>query len=117
MAAIRWTKDSILGFVNSHIVDYPTPVNLNYFWSFGSTAGICLVIQILTGVFLAMHYTPHVDFAFVRHEVSPFISVRSGISCVMLIFYLDMRLEQSKGMKLKGQCSHIFKRFEVKELE
>jgi len=51
MAAIRWTKDSILGFINSHIVDYPTPVNLNYFWSFGSTAGICLVIQILTGVF------------------------------------------------------------------
>ena len=31
MAAIRWTKDSILGFINSHIVDYPTPVNLNYF--------------------------------------------------------------------------------------
>ena len=54
MAAIRWTKDSILGFINSHIVDYPTPVNLNYFWRFGSTAGICLVIQILTGVFLAM---------------------------------------------------------------
>ena len=53
----------------------------------------------------------------VRHEVSPFISVRSGISYVMLIFYFDMRLEQSKGMKLKGQCSHVFKRFEVKELE
>jgi len=33
-------------------------------WSFGSTAGICLVIQILTGVFLAMHYTPHIDLAF-----------------------------------------------------
>ena len=32
MAAIRWTKDSILGFINSHIVDYPTPINLNYFW-------------------------------------------------------------------------------------
>jgi len=68
MAAIRWTKDSILGFINSHIVDYPTPVNLNYFWSFGSTAGICLVIQILTGVFLAMHYTPHVDLAFYSIE-------------------------------------------------
>merc|ERR1712078_356060 len=40
----------------------------NYFWSFGSTAGICLVIQILTGVFLAMHYTPHVDLAFYSVE-------------------------------------------------
>jgi len=33
-------------------------------WSFGSTAGFCLVIQILTGIFLAMHYTPHIDMAF-----------------------------------------------------
>ena len=42
----------------------PTPINLNYFWSFGSAAGICLIIQILTGIFLAMHYTPHIDLAF-----------------------------------------------------
>jgi len=68
MSSIRWTKDSILAFVDSHIVDYPTPINLNYFWSFGSTAGICLVIQIITGIFLAMHYTPHVDLAFYSVE-------------------------------------------------
>jgi len=60
----RWNKDPILSFVDSHIIDYPTPLNLNYMWSFGSTAGICLVIQIITGIFLAMHYTPHVDLAF-----------------------------------------------------
>jgi quinol-cytochrome oxidoreductase complex cytochrome b subunit len=60
----RWNKDQILSFVSSHIVDYPTPINLNYMWSFGSAAGIALVIQIITGVFLTMHYTPHVDFAF-----------------------------------------------------
>ena len=60
----RWNKDSLLSFVDSHIIDYPTPVNLNYMWSFGSTAGICLVIQIITGIFLAMHYTPHIDLAF-----------------------------------------------------
>jgi ubiquinol-cytochrome c reductase cytochrome b subunit len=54
----------MLSFVDSHIIDYPTPINLNYMWSFGSTAGICLVIQIITGIFLAMHYTPHVDLAF-----------------------------------------------------
>jgi len=64
MSNNRWNKDPILSFVDSHIIDYPTPVNLNYLWSFGSTAGICLVIQILTGIFLAMHYTPHVDLAF-----------------------------------------------------
>lgn len=60
----RWNKDALLSFIDSHIIDYPTPINLNYLWSFGSTAGICLVIQILTGIFLAMHYCPHIDLAF-----------------------------------------------------
>lgn len=61
---VRWNRNTILAFISSHIIDYPTPVNLNYMWSFGSTAGLCLVIQIITGIFLAMHYTPHVDLAF-----------------------------------------------------
>lgn len=60
----RWNKDSILSFVDSHIINYPTPINLNYLWSFGSAAGIALVIQILTGIFLAMFYTPNIDLAF-----------------------------------------------------
>jgi len=60
----RWNKDAILSFIDSHIINYPTPVNLNYLWSFGSLSGMCLVIQIITGIFLAMHYTPHIDLAF-----------------------------------------------------
>jgi len=64
----RWNKNSLLAFVDSHIINYPTPINLNYMWSFGSTAGICLVIQIVTGIFLAMHYTPHIDYAFLSVE-------------------------------------------------
>jgi len=64
MTQLRWNKDDLLSFVDSHIIDYPTPINLNYMWSFGSTAGLCLVIQIITGIFLAMHYTTHVDMAF-----------------------------------------------------
>ena len=60
----RWNKYAFLSFIDSHIISYPTPINLNYMWSFGSAAGICLVIQILTGIFLAMHYTPHIDYAF-----------------------------------------------------
>jgi len=61
---MRLNKNTLLAFIDSHIISYPTPVNLNYMWSFGSAAGICLVIQIITGIFLAMHYTPHVDLAF-----------------------------------------------------
>lgn len=64
MKRYRWNKDKILAFIDSHIISYPTPINLNYFWSFGSLAGLSLIIQIVTGIFLAMHYTPHVDYAF-----------------------------------------------------
>ena len=61
---MRFFRKPILSTLNDHIIDYPTPTNINYFWSFGSIAGICLVIQLVTGIFLAMHYTPHVDLAF-----------------------------------------------------
>lgn len=58
----------ILGLVNSFLVDSPQPSNLSYMWNFGSLLGICLIIQILTGVFLAIHYTPSVDLAFISVE-------------------------------------------------
>ncbi len=54
----------VVSIFKHSLVDYPTPRNLNYFWNFGSIAGIILVSQILTGIFLAMHYTAHVDYAF-----------------------------------------------------
>lgn len=57
-----------INVINSHVVEYPTPINLNNFYNFGALAGICLGIQILTGVFLAMHYTPHTDLAFFSVE-------------------------------------------------
>ncbi|MEY3196961.1 MAG: cytochrome b [Pseudomonadota bacterium] len=47
-----------------HFEHYQTPKNLSYLWSMGSIAGIALVVQIITGIVLAMHYTPHVDHAF-----------------------------------------------------
>jgi len=50
------------------LVYYPTSANLNYFWNFGSLAGLCLLIQIITGIFLAMHYVPHADLAFLSVE-------------------------------------------------
>lgn len=61
-------RDPVLGLFNSFLVDYPTPININYFWNFGILAGVCLGIQIITGIFLAMHYTPHVDLAFISVE-------------------------------------------------
>jgi hypothetical protein len=48
----------LLRFLNSYIVDSPEPANISYMWNFGSLLGICLIIQILTGAFLAMHVRP-----------------------------------------------------------
>lgn len=54
----------VLTVVQNHLVRYPTPSNLNSNYNWGVQAGACLVLQILTGIFLAMHYTAHVDLAF-----------------------------------------------------
>ena len=63
---VRWfdRRLPILSWTNHHLIDYPAPRNLNYMWNFGSLAGIALVLQIVTGIVLAMHYTPHADMAF-----------------------------------------------------
>lgn len=63
---LRWIEHRLplIGFGYQHLVAYQTPRNLNYWWNFGSLAGICLMIQIMTGVVLAMHYTPHTSLAF-----------------------------------------------------
>jgi len=54
----------LLRLVNSYVIDSPTPSNLSYLWNFGSLLALCLIIQIVTGVTLAMHYTPSVAEAF-----------------------------------------------------
>jgi ubiquinol-cytochrome c reductase cytochrome b subunit len=66
--SLRILNRPIINLLNDHLIDYPTPVNINYLWNFGSMAGIFLVVQIVTGIFLAMHYTPHVDLAFLSVE-------------------------------------------------
>nr|YP_009353195.1 cytochrome b [Hierodula patellifera]AOY36175.1 cytochrome b [Hierodula patellifera] len=49
---------------NNALVDLPTPSNISSWWNFGSLLGLCLGIQIMTGLFLAMHYSTHIDLAF-----------------------------------------------------
>ena len=63
---IRWIDYRLpfVQFLNHHLVEYPTPRNLNYWWNYGSLSGIMLVVMIATGIFLAMQYTPHADYAF-----------------------------------------------------
>jgi ubiquinol-cytochrome c reductase cytochrome b/c1 subunit len=62
----RWLERRlpIIGLFHSSFVAYPTPRNLNYFWTFGGILSVMLVSQILTGIVLAMHYTPSTTLAF-----------------------------------------------------
>src|SRR5665213_2144077 len=53
----------IFGFIHSSFVAFPTPRNLNYWWNFGAILTFMLGAQIVTGIILAMHYTPNADLA------------------------------------------------------
>ena len=58
----------IAGLMHASFIDYPTPRNLNYWWTFGGILTFMLGVQIVTGIVLVMHYTPHVDMAFASVE-------------------------------------------------
>ena len=69
--AFEWHEQRlpIVAFIDGVVgTKYPAPKNLNYLWNFGSLAGFMLVIMIVTGIILAMHYTPHTDLAFASVE-------------------------------------------------
>nr|YP_010759006.1 cytochrome b [Ctenolepisma longicaudatum]WEX31831.1 cytochrome b [Ctenolepisma longicaudatum] len=54
----------LLKIANNALIDLPAPINISYWWNFGSLLGLCLIIQIITGLFLAMHYTSSIETAF-----------------------------------------------------
>jgi len=89
----------IFSFIKKELRDYPTPWNLNFWWNFGSLAGIILVVMILSGLFLAMSYTPHVDMAFdsverIMRDVHGGWFIRylhmNGASMFFLVVYIHM---------------------------
>jgi len=65
-AVIRWVDDRlpIFSFMDHEYTQFPMPKNLKYWWNFGALAGVVLIAMIVTGIVLAMHYTPHVSMAF-----------------------------------------------------
>nr|YP_009407003.1 cytochrome b [Typhlopatsa pauliani]ASA39539.1 cytochrome b [Typhlopatsa pauliani] len=64
MMAPQRKSHPLFKIANSAMVDLPAPINISTMWNFGSMLGLCLIIQIMTGLFLAMHYTAHIDLAF-----------------------------------------------------
>lgn len=65
MATLR-TTHPLIKIINNAVIDLPAPSNISAWWNFGSLLGLCLITQIATGLFLAIHYTPHIDLAFSR---------------------------------------------------
>nr|YP_010490368.1 cytochrome b [Calantica studeri]UWM12854.1 cytochrome b [Calantica studeri] len=57
-------KDPLFKIMNSALIDLPSPSNISYLWNFGSLLGLCLILQILTGLFLSMHFASDVSLAF-----------------------------------------------------
>src|SRR6266545_1431244 len=93
----------LLRFLNSYLVDSPEPANISYMWNFGSLLGVCLIIQILTGAFLAMHYTPNVDFAFnsVEHiirDVNNGWIIRYTHANVASFFFIFVYMHIGRGL-------------------
>ncbi len=86
-AAGKWLEARlpIVGLMHNAFVTYPTPRNLNYFWTFGGILTVMLGMQIVTGIVLAMHYTPHVDHAFDSVE-----KIMRDVNYGWLIRYLHM---------------------------
>jgi ubiquinol-cytochrome c reductase cytochrome b subunit len=99
---VKWIdyRLPIFSLLNHSIgTEYPSPKNLNYWWNFGSLAGLTLVIMIISGIVLAMHYTPHVDFAFnsverIMRDVNYGWLIRyvhmNGASFFFIVVYIHM---------------------------
>ncbi|MCP4330928.1 MAG: cytochrome b [Alphaproteobacteria bacterium] len=84
---VKWFDDRLplISFMDHELNQYPTPKNLNYWWNFGSLAGIVLVILIVSGIFLAMYYTPDSEQAFDSVE-----RIMRDINYGWLIRYIHM---------------------------
>jgi ubiquinol-cytochrome c reductase cytochrome b subunit len=66
---LRKTKTNpYLSLANEYLIDSPAPININYFYNFGSLLGLNLVLLIATGIALSMHYNPSIDLAFISSE-------------------------------------------------
>ncbi len=103
--ALKWIERRlpIMGLVHSSFVAYPTPRNLNYWWTFGAILSMMLGLQILTGVILAMHYTPHADMAFksielIVRDVNYGWLLRNMHACGASMFFFAVYIHMFRGL-------------------
>jgi ubiquinol-cytochrome c reductase cytochrome b subunit len=96
-------KHPVLALINSYVVDSPLPTNISYLYNFGSIIGIVLVTQIITGILLAMHYTAHIDLAFISVEhimrdVNSGWLLRYAHANGASLFFIGLYLHMARGI-------------------
>jgi quinol-cytochrome oxidoreductase complex cytochrome b subunit len=104
-AVEKWLDDRlpIIRFSKEHLMDFPTPKNLNYWWTFGAILALMLGVQIVTGIVLAMHYTPNVDMAFnsvefIRRDVNGGRMLQSIHSVGASMFFFAVYVHIFRGL-------------------
>jgi len=96
-------RDPLIKIINNSLVDLPTPINIRNWWNFGSLLGVCLATQIITGIFLAMHFTSDTSTAFesVEHIIR---NVNNGWAIRLIhangasIFFICLYLHTFRGI-------------------
>jgi len=101
----KWLDDRlpIIRFSKEHLMDFPTPKNLNYWWTFGGILAVMLVIQIITGIVLAMHFTPQAGMAFdsvelIKRDVSGGRIIQAVHSTGASMFFLAVYIHIFRGL-------------------
>jgi ubiquinol-cytochrome c reductase cytochrome b subunit len=89
--------------LNNSLVDLPTPPNISLWWNYGSLLGLCLIIQIVTGLFLSIHYTPNIEFAFssvvhISQDINYGWVIRHIHANTASLFFLFLYLHIGRGI-------------------
>ena len=100
---MRIVRKDLMKFVVEHVINYPSPVNLNFNWGFGSLALFYLMVQILTGVILTIYYVPSAEHAFesvqfIMREVNYGWLVRYGHTTGSSVFFAVVYLHIGRGL-------------------
>nr|APU89524.1 cytochrome b [Porcellio dilatatus dilatatus] len=96
-------NNPILKILNSALVDMPAPMNISMWWNFGSLLGLCLILQLISGLFLAMHYSGHVNLAFdnlvyICRDINNGWFLRSFHANGASMFFICLYLHIGRGM-------------------
>jgi quinol-cytochrome oxidoreductase complex cytochrome b subunit len=101
----KWLDDRlpVVRFAKEHLMDFPTPKNLNYWWTFGAILVMCLGVQIVTGIILAMHYTPNVALAFdsvehIRRDVNGGRVIQATHAVGASMFFVALYIHIFRGL-------------------